>query len=358
MRIVIDLDGTLCKLRKDKQDYADVLPNPQAVQKMRALKKAGHYLIIHSARHMKTCDGNVSLVEKHIGQKTRDWLSKHKIPYDELVFGKPYAQLYIDDLALPFRGWDNITPAHLNEEKINVLIPMAGRGSRFVKAGFTLPKPLIKVRGKTMVEWAMRSFAFLPQKNVHYIFIVLKEHNKGKRMEKTLLRLFGKQTTVIELEQLTEGQAETCLAAKSYIQNYNRLFIFNCDTYSVTPDLMHDIQTHEPDGLLVCFHATDPRYSFARLDTYGYVDKTAEKKAISNHASNGMYYFKHGYYFVEAAERAIAHKEVQNGEFYVAPLYNHLITLGKKVRVHETKENWVLGTPEELARFEQTYDGT
>ncbi len=357
MRIVIDLDGTICELRKDSQDYADVCPIPNAVQKMNALRKAGHYLIIHTARHMKTCDGNAALVEKRIGKKTRDWLAKHKIPYDELVFGKPYAQLYIDDLALPFRGWDAITPTALDSERINVLIPMAGRGFRFTQAGFTVPKPLIKVRGKMMIEWAMRSFAFLPKKNIHHIFIVLKEHNKEKKMERALTRIFGAHTTVIELDGVTRGQAETCLAAKEHIQNYNRLFIFNCDTYSVTPNLMHDIKEHDPDGLLVCFHATDPRYSFVKLDAHGYVNETAEKKAISTHASNGMYYFKHGHYFVEAAETAIKSTELHNGEFYVAPLYNRLLTLGKKVRIHETKKNWVLGTPEELALFKKTYDG-
>jgi dTDP-glucose pyrophosphorylase len=119
---------------------------------------------------------------------------------------------------------------------------------------------------------------------------------------------------------------------------------------------MHDIRENDPDGLLVCFHATDPRYSFAKLDTYGYVSKTAEKQAISTHASNGMYYFKHGHFFVDAAETAIAHSELHNGEFYIAPLYNHLIALGKRVRTHGTKQNWVLGTPEELATFEKTYE--
>ena len=356
MRIVIDLDGTICALRKHNEDYADVLPNPGVAAKLHELKQAGHHIVIHSARHMKSCDGDVSLVEQKIGQKTREWLKRYGIPYDELCFGKPYAHIYIDDLALPFRGWNTIETHDLDEQKINVLIPMAGRGSRFAEAGFTDPKPLIKTKGKTMIEWAMQSFGFLPKENVQFIFVILKEHDEKFSLHKHLIDIFGEHIKVVVTDSVTRGQAETCLLAKDLIDNYNKLFIFNCDTFSQTPNLYSEIMDYDPEGLLVCFEANDPRYSFAKLDAYGYVCETAEKRPISNYASNGMYYFKHGHLFVQAAEAVITEGAQEQGEFYIAPLYNRLIALGKRVRISLVKENWILGTPEELARFEKQYE--
>lgn len=108
MRICIDLDGVICELRKPGQTYADLAPVPGAVEKLRALKQAGHYLIISTARHMKTCDGNVGKVIAKQGAATLEWLSRHGIEYDEIHFGKPHAQVYIDDNALRFTAWDAI----------------------------------------------------------------------------------------------------------------------------------------------------------------------------------------------------------------------------------------------------------
>lgn len=109
MRIVIDLDGTICELRKGAETYADVLPRAGAAKKLEALKAAGHRIIIHTARHMKTCEGDVEKVIEKIGKPTEAWLAKHKIPYDELLFGKPYGDLYIDDLAHAFTSWKDKT---------------------------------------------------------------------------------------------------------------------------------------------------------------------------------------------------------------------------------------------------------
>lgn len=111
MRIVIDLDGTICELKKEGQTYADVAVLPGARERMTELKAAGHHIIIQTARHMKTCNGDVNLVIAKIGQITLDWLKKHEIPYDEIHFGKPYAQLYIDDLGEKFIGWDKLDPS-------------------------------------------------------------------------------------------------------------------------------------------------------------------------------------------------------------------------------------------------------
>jgi capsule biosynthesis phosphatase len=160
MRIAIDLDGTICNLKKPGQSYGEVLPNRLAVERLRQLRSAGHQIIILTARHMKTCDGNVSDVVARVGKITLDWLARHEIPYDEIHFGKPYADVYLDDLGERFAGWESLTPEYLDHSTVNILIPMAGAGSRFTKAGFTDPKPLIKAKGEPLIKWAMKSFVF------------------------------------------------------------------------------------------------------------------------------------------------------------------------------------------------------
>jgi len=107
-RLCLDLDGVIAELKKPGQTYRDILPVPGAVEKLRAFKAAGHYLIIQTARHMKTCGANVGLVQARIAKDTLDWLEAYGIPYDEIYFGKPWAQIYIDDNAFRFTDWNAI----------------------------------------------------------------------------------------------------------------------------------------------------------------------------------------------------------------------------------------------------------
>lgn len=114
MRIVIDLDGTICPIKQDGESYADLIPFPKAAGKINELRKQGNYIIIQTARNMATCESNLGRVVKNIGKITLDWLDKHQIEYDEIYFGKPNAHLYIDDRALRFAGWDGIEPEALH----------------------------------------------------------------------------------------------------------------------------------------------------------------------------------------------------------------------------------------------------
>lgn len=106
MRIVIDLDGTICHIKKPEQSYSEVTPIPGTIEKLKTLKKEGHYIIIFTARHMKTCDGNTGKILARVGKITLDWLHKHDVPYDEIYFGKPHGDIYIDDLAMKFVNWE------------------------------------------------------------------------------------------------------------------------------------------------------------------------------------------------------------------------------------------------------------
>jgi len=108
MKFCFDLDGTICHTKKETETYSDVLPLEGAAETLQSLKQQGHYIIIYTARHMKTCNGDVSLVKEKVGKITEDWLAKHEIPYDELIFGKPLADQYIDDRAIQFKTWKDL----------------------------------------------------------------------------------------------------------------------------------------------------------------------------------------------------------------------------------------------------------
>src|SRR5688572_27025368 len=115
LRIVIDLDGTICPIKSGNEQYEDLIPMEGAVEKMKQLKREGHYIIIQTARNMATQQGNLGKVMQNIGKITLDWLAKYDIPYDEIYFGKPNAHLYIDDRAFRFNTWKELTPELLDQ---------------------------------------------------------------------------------------------------------------------------------------------------------------------------------------------------------------------------------------------------
>ena len=115
MRIVVDLDGVICPIRKSDQKYAELQPVAGAVERLKELRAAGHSVIIQTARHMKTCDGNVGLVIKRLGKVTLDWLEEHDIEYDEIFFGKPHGEVYLDDRGLRFEAWAEVTDERLEQ---------------------------------------------------------------------------------------------------------------------------------------------------------------------------------------------------------------------------------------------------
>ncbi len=356
MKIVIDLDGTICELKKEWQNYCDVIVNKWAVDKIKKLKELWHYIIIQTARHMETCGSNLWLVNARVTKNTIEWLEKNNIPFDEIYFWKPNADLYIDDNAKTFIWWDNISDIeNYNEKFINLVIPMAWAWSRFVKAWYDLPKPLIDVKWKSMFEWAISSFDFLKKDyKINYIFIVLQEHIEKYKIDEKIKKVYS-EAKIISLDKITRWQAETVLMAKKYINDLNKLIIFNSDTYTVFNENDFPIDNKKIDWLISCFESNDPRYSYTKLDEYAYVLEVAEKVVISNNATNGMYYFRRWIDFVNYAKKMINNNELSNGEFYVWPMYTDFINSWKRVKINSVRENWILWTPEELDYFLKNY---
>jgi NDP-sugar pyrophosphorylase family protein len=240
---------------------------------------------------------------------------------------------------------------------MNIVMPMAGRGSRFAQIGIDTPKPLIPVRGKPMYAWATDGLPLSLAKRL--IFICLAEHLAERALEHDIRSRYADyEPIIVALDHVTEGQACTVLCARPHIDNDEPLLIFNADTYAVSP-LAEALAAWPPEvaGALDVFHAPGDKWSFARADASGRVLETAEKRRISDWATTGLYYFRRGADFVRHAEAMIAADDRSNREFYVAPVYNRLIAAGADIRINPVDQVWVLGTPEDLAHFEREYDG-
>ena len=236
---------------------------------------------------------------------------------------------------------------------MKILIPMAGRGKRFEDAGYSFPKPLIDINGKTMIQIIIENLNF----SAEHILICQKEHYE-KYALKELLDLITPNCKIIQVSEITEGAACTALLSKESINNDEELIIANSDQWVNwnNQHFLSFLRDNDADGGIVTFYSTHPKWSFVKLDDEGKVTRVAEKKPISNIATVGIYYFKKGKYFVEAAEQMIGKNIRTNNEFYIAPVYNEMIQSNKKILNYPIAEMRGLGTPEDLSKFMENID--
>lgn len=231
---------------------------------------------------------------------------------------------------------------------INVVIPMAGQGSRFVKAGYDRPKPFIDVCAKPMIERVLEN---LQLKDVRFILIAREEHlSLEQQMVAHLKEQYEAQ--FVSVNKLTEGAACTILLACAQINNDEPLLLANSDQIVEMnlQEFIHDSDQRHLDGSILTFYADHPKWSYAKVDGEGLVSEVKEKVQISEHATVGLYYFRKGKFFVNSAVKMIAHNDRVNNEFYTAPAYNYAIADGLKIGIYEIKESQMfgLGTPEDL----------
>ncbi len=248
-------------------------------------------------------------------------------------------------------GKQQVTPAW-RDQNLNVLIPMAGAGSRFEQAGYTFPKPLIDVKGRPMIQVVTDNLNI----KANYIYVVQKDHRKKYNLD-TLLNLITPGCKIVEVEGVTEGAACTALLAKEYIDNDKPLFFANSDQFVEwdSNEFLYKMNETEADGGMVTFKATHPKWSFAKLNSEGLVTEVAEKNPISDTATVGYYYWKNGSDFVKYAEQMIDNNIRVNNEFYVCPVFNEAIKDNKKIRTYNIEKMWGLGTPEDLKYYIENY---
>jgi len=232
--------------------------------------------------------------------------------------------------------------------KMNVLIPMAGAGSRFEQAGYTFPKPLIEVNGKPMIQVVTENLNI----DAKHTYIVQKSHYEKYHL-KHLLNLISPDCNIVQVDGITEGAACTTLLAKEFIDNDEPLILANSDQYVEwdSNEFMYSMVADDIDGGILSFEATHPKWSYAKLDDDGFVCEVAEKKPISNIATVGIYYWKHGGDYVRYAEDMISKDIRFNNEFYVCPVYNQAIEDNKKIKIFGIEKMWGLGTPEDLNTY-------
>ena len=240
-------------------------------------------------------------------------------------------------------------------KKMNVLIPMAGAGSRFAQAGYTFPKPLIEVNGKPMIQVVVENLNV----DAHFIFLVQKEHYEKYNL-KQLLNLISPGCDIIQVDGITDGAARTTLLAKELINNDEPLMMANSDQFVEwnSNEVLYAFTADEIDGGIVTFKATHPKWSFAKIGEDGFVSEVAEKNPISDNATVGIYYWKKGSDYVKYAEQMIDKNIRTNGEFYTCPSFNEAIQDGKKIRAKTVDSMWGLGTPSDLEYFLSHYKGT
>jgi HAD superfamily hydrolase (TIGR01509 family) len=234
--------------------------------------------------------------------------------------------------------------------KMNVLIPMAGAGSRFEQAGYTFPKPMIDVNGKPMIQVVVDSLNI----DAKYIYVVQKEHYEKYNLNH-FLSLITPNCEVVQIDEMTDGAACTTLLAKQYIDNDEPLLIANSDQYIEwdSNEFMYSMIADDIDGGILTFTASHPKWSFAKLNDEGFEDRVAEKEPIRNIATVGIYFYSKGSDYVKYTEQMIEKDIRTNNEFYVCPVFNEAIGDGKKIKIYhiDKEQMWGMGTPEDLKRF-------
>ena len=239
---------------------------------------------------------------------------------------------------------------------IDIVITMGGLGSRFRKAGYTVPKFMIEAKGKTLFEWSMISLEGYRDRTDKFIFIAMKDEDNDVEafIRSSCNKLNIEDPKVILLDYLTDGQATTAMLADKYWDKDHALLIYNIDTYVEAGEM--NSGELKGDGFIPCFKAEGDHWSFVRLDDTGKVVEIKEKTRISDHCTLGAYYFKtcglyedlYNEYYRDSDKR-----ELVNGEKYVAPLYDYLLSKGGEIYISDVAPDkvHVLGTPEELESF-------
>ncbi len=241
---------------------------------------------------------------------------------------------------------------------LQIVVPMAGRGSRFAQAGFTTPKPLIPVGGRPMIQWVIENIR--PRRAHRFIFLCLGEHLELYPEVPAEIRRLCPGCEIIPVRTVTEGAACTVLLAKGLIDNADPLMIANSDQIVDLniDDYLAAGDAPEVAGLIMTFWSDHPKWSYCRMRPDGTVSEVVEKQVVSNEATVGIYNFRAGRDYVRAAEAMIAANLRVNNEFYVAPTYNQLIAECANVVTMKTGREYDgmygLGIPEDLEFFKTT----
>jgi NDP-sugar pyrophosphorylase family protein len=234
--------------------------------------------------------------------------------------------------------------------KINILIPMAGLGKRFEKTHPNTPKPFIDIQNQSMLSRVIKN---LKNDIVEFVFVSQENLFKDTRFQ-TIIQNENINYKTVVAPNRTDGPACSCLLAKNFINNDDPLMIINCDQIILDfniDNLLKFARYNNADGVLGTFHSTSSKNSYIKLGDDLRIQEIKEKIVISNIATNGLHFWKHGKFFVESAEKMIEANDRYSNEFYVAPTYNYLIKQGKTILPYYYNLHYPIGIPEDLNYF-------
>ncbi len=331
----------ICLIKLGIMEYIDYFVSNQDVERAKPFPE----MYWKCMTKLNALPKNTIIIEdSHIGREGALNSGAHLLPVEdadtvtlELINNKIKEVEMTETTSIPWR-----------DSKLNVLIPMAGAGSRFAQQGYTFPKPLIDVEGKPMIQVVIENLNI----EANYIYLVQKDHYEKYNL-KHLLNLITPNCKIVQVDGVTDGAARTTLLAKEFIDNDAPLVMANSDQYVEwnSNECLYAFTADSIDGGIITFEATHPKWSFAKLGDDGFVSEVAEKRPISNMATVGIYYWKRGSDYVKYAEQMIDKDIRTNNEFYVAPVFNEAIADGKKIRAKNIEKMWGIGTPEDLNYF-------
>lgn len=236
---------------------------------------------------------------------------------------------------------------------MDAVIPIAAEDHVFKQAGYEKPKPLIIVNDEPMIKWATACLEGIVDDS-SYIFPVLRSHINEYSIDEELRRIFSDDITIIPVDGMTDGPAETVLEAEEQISSDELLIVFG-DQY-VEVDLKGRIESTTADGLIPVFESSSPKWSYAATTQDGVVSEVAEKEVISEHATAGIYYFSNGEDCIEGTKRMISRDIRTNQLFYVCPIYNELIQMSRRIEIMPVETMVSLGAPRNVDKFQLLFD--
>ena len=375
--LIVDIDGTLCPIKASGDTYESLVPYSDIIESLREYQAEGFRIVLYTARNMRTHDGNLGLINKFTAPVLLKWLDHWQVPYDEILFGKPWPGsdgFYLDDRSV--RPGEFLTHDHqglldiierdrqqakaLREgqgEDLNIVITMAGLGSRFKKAGYTVEKYEIEVHEKTLFEWSLKSLEGFMSPRSRVIFVTLQATESGPFIERMCSHLGIKKWKVVELPSLTDGQATSAMAAKPYWTPDAPLLVYNIDTFVQPEALVPASIPAGADGWIPCFRADGDHWSFVDVGEDGRATDVAEKRRISENATIGLYWFKSAMLYAQYYGTHFAAPDGEEaGEKYIAPMYRSMIADGLGIYISDVPTSSVhcLGTPDEVDQFKHS----
>lgn len=236
---------------------------------------------------------------------------------------------------------------------MNIVIPLAGKGTRFKQAGYTEPKVLIDVLGKPMFYWALEGIKDLLDE-YRVTFICLDHHLNSTELKKKIYDICP-DAIIVSLHEYTHGQTETVLKAEAFFKKDEPLLIFNGDTYQQCSNIRTKLYK-SIKGMVFVFESKDDSFSYVDVDNNNNILTIKEKKVISKYATTGLYYFPNTEQFLTIAkENSDLFKDIKQ-EYYISMVIEKMLNLGTQFESVKVEKCYTFGNPSEIEKFIKKYE--